>query len=213
MRLIMMAPPGGGKGTQASRLKEKYGIPQVETGKILRKAVQEGTELGREAEEYMNAGKLVPDDVMVGIIRRRLVEPDCSDGFILDGFPRTIPQAEALDDLFEEQDIQLDAVLYLDVPDEIIYQRLGKRRVCPECGRTYHLEVDPPEENELCDKCGVKIVQREDDRKEAIKQRLKEYKNKTEPLLEFYSEKDLLAEIDGDQSIDGVTDSIGKALR
>lgn len=212
MHLIMMAPPGGGKGTQASRLKEKYSIPQVETGKILRQAVQDETELGRQAEEYMNAGKLVPDEIMVGIIRRRLVEPDCENGFILDGFPRTLPQAKALEELFEEQNIRLDAVLYLNVPDEKIYQRLGRRRVCPDCGRTYHLDVDPPDEDELCDDCGVQIIQREDDRRSAIEKRLEEYTNKTEPLLEYYDEQNLLVEIDGDQSIDAVTRAITQSL-
>ncbi len=212
MRLIIMAPPGGGKGTQASKLCNRYNIPQVETGKILRKAVKEQTELGRRAEKYMNSGELVPDQVMVEIIRSRLRKPDCENGFVLDGFPRTIPQAEALEELFEEENIELDAVIYLNVPEEIIYQRLGRRRVCSECGSTYHLDVDPPQEIGVCDNCGSEVVQREDDCKEAIKKRLQEYRNKTKPLLEFYEERGLLTEIDGDQPIAEVTTAIKEVL-
>ncbi len=212
MRLIIMAPPGGGKGTQASELCDRYEIPQVETGKILRKAVKEQSELGRRAEKYMNSGELVPDQVMVEIIRSRLRKPDCENGFVLDGFPRTIPQAEALEELFEEEDIELDAVIYLNVPEQIIYQRLGRRRVCPECGSTYHLDANPPEVESICDNCGSDIVQRDDDRKDAIKKRLQEYRNKTKPLLEFYKSRGLLNEIDGDQSIDEVTSAIKEAL-
>ncbi|MGM0380691.1 MAG: adenylate kinase [bacterium] len=213
MRLILMAPPGGGKGTQARRLSRRHDIPHVETGKILRQAVDEGSELGEKAEEYMNRGGLVPDEIMVEIIRERLTQPDCRNGFVLDGFPRTLPQAEELEQLFAEEKITLDAVIFLQVSDDEIYDRLGKRRVCKNCGETYHLEENPPAEDGICDECGSEIIQREDDRPEAIKQRLNAYRDKTEPVLEFYKEKGLLHSIDGEKDIDDITQIIEELVK
>ncbi len=213
MHLIMMAPPGGGKGTQARRLSRRHDIPHVETGKILRRAVAEETELGKKAEEYMNSGGLVPDGVMIEIIRERLARPDCENGFVLDGFPRTLPQAEELERLFSEENLNLDAVIFLDVSDEEIYDRLGKRRVCVDCAETYHIEQNPPEEKGICDECGAEIIQREDDRPGAIKQRLEAYREKTRPLLEFYEEKNLLRRIDGEKDIDEITSIIEEMVK
>ncbi len=213
MHLILMAPPGGGKGTQARRLSRRHDIPHVETGKILRQAVAEESEVGKKAQEYMNRGDLVPDEVMIEIIRERLHRPDCDDGFVLDGFPRTLPQAKELERLFAEENLTLDAVIFLDVSDEEIYDRLGKRRVCVDCGETYHIEQNPPAEEGTCDECGAEIIQREDDRPGAIKKRLEEYREKTEPLLEFYERKGLLNRIDGEKDIDRITDIIEEMVK
>ncbi len=212
MRLIILAPPGGGKGTQASRLSDQYNIPQVETGKILRQAVQEGSQLGKDAKSYMSSGNLVPDEIMIEIIRNRFAEADCQAGFILDGFPRTLQQARALDKLLDEQEVELDAVIYLNVPVAVIQERLSRRRVCSDCGATYHLDTKPPGQTGICDSCQGELIQRSDDREEAIEQRLKQYSSKTEPLLEFYQDKGVLLEIDGAQSISRVESAIDTAL-
>lgn len=181
MRLIMLAPPGAGKGTQATRLSEQYDYPHVETGQIIRTAIQDETTAGQKAKKYVDKGKLVPDEVVVELIEERIEEPDCRQGFILDGFPRTLPQAEALDGMMEKHDLSLDAVLHLDVSDEEVTERLLDRG-------------------------------RDDDTPEAIEQRLEEYRNKTAPLIDYYSEQDLLVEVNGEQSIEEVTESIQQTL-
>lgn len=208
----MLAPPGAGKGTQAGILSRRHDIPHVETGDILRRAIREETPTGREAREYVEAGNLVPDEIVIRLIRERLKEPDCESGFILDGFPRTIHQARAFDEMLRNIDQRLDAVINLRVSRQEIVHRLEARRVCSECGETYHLDHDPPAESGRCDACGSELIQRDDDRPEAILQRLSEYNDKTKPLLDFYRKRDLLVEVDGEQSIEGVTKSIEESL-
>ncbi|MFP4686992.1 MAG: adenylate kinase [bacterium] len=212
MRVILMAPPGGGKGTQARRLSRKHDIPHVETGKILRRAVEEETAVGRKAKKYMDSGDLVPDTIMIDIIKERLAEPDCEKGFVMDGFPRTAAQAEALSELFAEQDISLDGVIFLEVSDEEIFSRLSRRRVCENCAETYHLDANPPAEENTCDRCGGELKRRSDDQPEAIKHRLDEYRDKTKPVLEYYRNRDLLVEVDGEQQIDAITREINNIL-
>jgi len=203
-RLILLGPPGAGKGTQAQRLARKYDIPQVSTGDMLRAARTEGTELGRKADEYMNAGELVPDEVVIGVVEERLSSDEMSRGFILDGFPRTVEQAEAL----AEMDVSIDAVLNLDVPEEELVRRLSGRVNCPQCGAAYHEEFDPPERAGRCDGCGTELVQRDDDRPEVVRDRLEEYWAKTEPLVDFYRKRDLLEELDGEGTPDEVAERI-----
>lgn len=212
VRLVMLAPPGAGKGTQADLLSERHGVPHVETGNLLRRAIEQETPTGREAKKYVDAGNLVPDEIVVKLIQRRLSEPDCEPGFILDGFPRTIQQANATERLLREMDVSLDAVLNLRVGPEEIVRRLEARRVCSDCGATYHLEHNPPEEDGACDRCGSPLIQREDDQPETILQRLSQYEEKTEPLLAFYRDRGLLVTVDGEQSIEAVTAAIDREL-
>ena len=197
MNLIFLGPPGSGKGTQAKMLVDKYGIPQISTGDILREAVKEGTPLGKEAKKYMDEGKLVPDEVVVGIVRERLKEPDCTKGFILDGFPRTIPQAEALDKTLQEMGKGIDHVLSLEVDKEELVRRLSGRRTCKKCGAMYHIIFDPPKKDGVCDRCGGELYQRDDDKEETIRERLRVYEEQTAPLIEYYRKKGLLRPIDG----------------
>ncbi len=197
MNLIFLGPPGSGKGTQAKMLVDKYGIPQISTGDILREAVKEGTPLGKEAKKYMDEGKLVPDEVVVGIVRERLKEPDCTKGFILDGFPRTIPQAEALDKTLQEMGKGIDHVLSLEVDREELVRRLSGRRTCKRCGAMYHIIFDPPKKDGVCDRCGGELYQRDDDKEETIRERLRVYEEQTAPLIEYYRKKGLLRPIDG----------------
>ena len=204
MRLILLGPPGAGKGTQAKRLIERYGIPQISTGDILRAAVREGTELGKKAKQYMDAGQLVPDEVVIGIIRERLKEADCAKGFILDGFPRTVPQAEALKSVLAELGQALDHVVSIEVPDEDLVERLTGRRTCRKCGAMYHVKFTPPKQEGVCDKCGGELYQRDDDKEETIRARLKVYHDQTAPLVEFYNEEGLLRRIDGVGSVDEI---------
>jgi adenylate kinase len=191
MNLILLGPPGAGKGTVSELLVNKYGIPQISTGDILRGAVQQETAVGKEAEEYMNAGKLAPDKVIMKIMEKRLQDDDCGKGFILDGFPRTIPQAEELDDLLERLGISLDAVVNLEVPEDIIVKRLTSRRTCsnPDCQAIYNMISKPPVKEGVCDRCGSTLIQRDDETEEAISERLRTYKEKTEPLINFYSSR------------------------
>lgn len=212
MRLVMLAPPGAGKGTQADILARRHGVPHVETGDLLRRAIEEETPTGREAKEYVESGNLVPDEIVVELIRQRLDEPDYDPGFILDGFPRTIQQANATEGMLRDLGCTLDAVVTLEVSRQEIVRRLEARRVCSECGATYHLEHDPPEQEGTCDRCGSELIQREDDRPETILQRLSQYEDKTQPLLAFYRERDLLVTVDGEQPIDAVTDAIEDQL-
>ncbi|MCD6255103.1 MAG: adenylate kinase [Deltaproteobacteria bacterium] len=212
MDLIFLGPPGAGKGTQAKMLVERYGIPQVSTGDILRAAVAEGTDLGKKAKEYMEAGKLVPDEVVIGIIEERLKQSDCEKGFILDGFPRTVPQAEALDKVLEKMGRKIDHVLTLDVPEEELIRRLTGRRTCKKCGAMYHIIFNPPKAEGVCDKCGGELYQRPDDNEETVRSRLSVYEQQTSPLIDFYEKKGLVRKIDGRGEIKEIFDQIVKIL-
>jgi len=198
-RMVFLGPPGAGKGTQASMLKSKYGIAHVSTGDILREAVKKGTELGKKAKEYMDKGLLVPDEIIIGIIEERLSEPDAQKGFILDGFPRTIPQAEALDQLLEEKGMTLSAVFLFNAGKETILERLTGRRVCRNCGALYHIKYSPPKVEGVCDKCGGELYQRDDDKEETILRRLEVYRKQTAPLIDYYKKKGILFELDANK--------------
>ena len=198
-RMVFLGPPGAGKGTQASLLKSKYGIAHISTGDILREAVKKGTELGKKAKEYMDRGLLVPDEIIIGIIEERLAEPDAQKGFILDGFPRTIHQAEALDRLLEKKRISLNAVFLFNANKETILERLTGRRVCKKCGALYHIRYSPPKIEGVCDKCGGELYQRDDDKEETILRRLDVYRNQTEPLIDHYRKKGILIELDANK--------------
>lgn len=193
-RLMFLGPPGAGKGTQAQRLADDFGIPQISTGDMLREARRKGTELGRKAGEFMDAGDLVPDEVVIGIVAERLVEEDAQNGFILDGFPRTVPQAEAL----AEMGVELDGVVNIRVSQDEVVRRLGGRLSCPGCGASYHAEFDPPKAEGVCDKCGGALIRRPDDQPEAIRQRLESYEAKTAPLVSFYDARGKLLNVDGE---------------
>ena len=212
MNIMLFGAPGAGKGTQAKFLIEKYGIPQISTGDILRAAIKAGTEMGLEAKKFMDEGKLVPDSTIIGIIRDRLAEEDCKDGFILDGFPRTIPQAEALEELMKEMGISLDKVISLNVPDELIVDRITGRRVCPKCGASFHVEFNPPKVVDICDYCGEKLVIRKDDTAETVVNRLASYHAQTAPLFDFYTKRGVMAEVDGTKDVSEVTKDIFKIL-
>lgn len=207
-RLIMLGPPGAGKGTQAEKLVDEHGIPQVSTGDMLREARRKETELGRKAAEYMNAGELVPDDVVIGIVEERLSSEEMREGFILDGFPRTLEQAESL----AEMEVSIDAVVNLEVSEDEVVRRLSGRLHCPECGAAFHEEFDPPEEAEVCDRCGAELEQREDDRPEVVRERLEEYRSKTEPLVDFYRERGVLEAVDGEGTPDDVAERVLAAV-
>ncbi|HEX28506.1 TPA: adenylate kinase [Candidatus Poribacteria bacterium] len=204
MRLIFLGPPGVGKGTQAVKLSQKYGIPHISTGDALREAVARKTEIGLKAKSYMDKGTLVPDKVVIGIIRERLARDDCRSGFILDGFPRTVKQAEALDEILKAMGVELDAVLNVEAPDGVIIERLSGRRTCRSCGRVYHIIYVPPKREGVCDVCGGELYQRDDDKPEAIARRLQVYKEQTAPLIEYYEDRGKLRRIDGSKSVDDV---------
>jgi len=204
VRVILLGPPGAGKGTQAQRLTQTLGIPQVSTGDILRAAVAAGTPLGREAKATMDQGALVPDGVVIGIIRERLAAPDCARGYILDGFPRTAAQAEALGETLQALGTPLTAVFSITVGPEELVRRLSGRRTCGNCGAAYHLETAPPRRAGLCDRCGGALLQREDDREETIRKRLAVYREQTAPLVAYYRGRGLLREVDGRGDIDDV---------
>ncbi len=208
MKIIMLGAPGAGKGTQAEILSKKLGIPTISTGNILRAAVKAGTPVGLKAKAFMDAGKLVPDDVIIGILAEALAGPECAKGYILDGVPRTIPQAEAM----EAQGVDIDVALDLDVPDEAIVARMGGRRVCPACGATYHIVNNPPKKEGVCDKCGADLIVRADDAPETVLDRLRTYHEQTEPLLAFYRERGKLKTVENKPSIEENTAEIMKAL-
>ncbi len=208
-RLIIMGPPGGGKGTQAKRLEEAFDIVQLSTGDMLRAAIGAGTELGQKAKAVMDAGELVSDDIMIGMISERLDEPDCANGFILDGFPRTVTQAEGLDAMLQDKGIVLDAVVEAQVPDQKLVDRIIGRFTCAKCGEGYHDTFKTPEKDGVCDKCGgTEFSRRSDDNEETVKSRLKAYHEQTAPLLPFYEGKGLLKVVNGDQDMDVVTTEI-----
>ncbi len=212
MNLILLGAPGAGKGTQAKMIAEKYGLAHIATGDILREAVAKGTELGKKAKEYMDRGELVPDEIVIGIVKERLKEPDCQKGFILDGFPRTLPQAEALDKMLEELGMKIDAVINIAVPEEEVVRRIAYRRTCKKCGAVYHLIYAPPKEDNKCDKCGGELYQREDDKEETVRERYRVYRERTELLIEYYRKKGLLYEVDGTKSIEEVFKQIEEIL-
>ena len=196
MRIILIGAPGSGKGTQAESIRQKYPIAHISTGDILRANVKADTELGRNAKGYMESGKLVPDAVIVAMVESRLAKPDCKEGFLLDGFPRTRPQAEALDSILEKLSISLDAVVQLDVDDEIVVQRLTTRRVCKSCGEIYNTVFKPAKVEGVCDKCGGDVIQRNDDKESVIRNRLTVFHEQTAPLIEYYRGKDILVSVD-----------------
>lgn len=212
MKIILMGGPGAGKGTQAVGLVEKYNIPHISTGDMFRAAIKDGTELGLKAKSYMDAGGLVPDEVTIGIVAERLAQPDCAKGFLLDGFPRTLAQGNALSDILDRLGMKLDGVIDIEVDEKVLIPRLTGRRVCRKCGASYHMVFNPPQKEGVCGQCGGELYQRSDDTVETAQNRLDVYNKQTEPLIAFYTEKGLLKRIDGDQAIDKVLQDITKAL-
>jgi adenylate kinase len=208
LNLILFGPPGAGKGTQAERLRQDFQLPYIATGDMLRVNVKEESELGREAKEYMDAGDLVPDELIVAMARDRLEEDDAQDGFLLDGFPRTVPQADALTGMLEGLGRRITAVLLIDVPDEEVIRRLSGRRVCLKSGHNYHVELDPPKRDGICDQDGSRLVQRDDDQPEVVEHRLAVYHEKTQPLVEYYDSRGLMRRIDGTRPPSDVHDHI-----
>ena len=201
MNLILLGAPGAGKGTQAEVIAEHLSIPTISTGNIIREALKSGTEMGRKAKEYMDAGKLVPDDIVIGIIQERLAQPDCAGGFILDGFPRTIPQAEALD----RMGIVIDRVIDIEVADETIARRVSGRRICPACGASYHVDYKRPAVENVCDRCGDTLVQRKDDHPDTVRERLRVYHEQTEPLKGYYAQSGKLYIVEGQEEVADTT--------
>lgn len=213
MNILLMGLPGAGKGTQAARIVEELHIPHISTGDMFRQAVKEQTPLGLEAKSYMDQGQLVPDRVTIGIVRERLAKEDCANGFLLDGFPRTVPQAEALDQLLNELGKEIDFVLYIDVAEEELLKRLTGRRICRDCGATYHVVFAPPKQEGICDRCGGELYQRDDDREETVAKRLQVNLEQIQHLLRYYEGTGKLARIDGAQPIENVTEDILSLLR
>lgn len=212
MYLVLMGLPGAGKGTQAERIVEKYGIPHISTGDMFRAAIKEETPLGLEAKSYMDAGNLVPDEVTIGIVRDRLSKKDCEKGFLLDGFPRTVAQAEALEEITNELDRKIDYVLNISVDSDKLMQRLTGRRICQTCGSTYHVIFNPPKVEGVCDKDGGTLIQRQDDNEETVRNRLNVNMKQAKPLLDFYGDKGYLKNINGDQDIDKVFQDIDQLI-
>jgi adenylate kinase len=212
MRLILLGAPGAGKGTQAKKLIEKYGIPQISTGDILRQNVADGTPLGKEAKSYMDKGELVPDRIILGLVEDRLKKDDCKKGYILDGFPRNIAQAEALDKMLNDLNMPLDAALSVDVPFDDLMKRLTGRRTCRNCQQMYNIYFSPPQKDGVCDKCGGELYQRDDDKEETIRNRLEVYQKSTAPLIDYYRSKGILRSVDGTGSIDDIFNRICAVL-
>lgn len=204
MNIILLGPPGAGKGTQASRLIGKYAIPQISTGDMLRAALKEGTPLGLEAKKYMDQGALVPDSVVIGLVKERIQKPDCSKGYMLDGFPRNVSQAEALDKMLGELKQRIDGVVCIEVPNKELLGRLTGRRTCRSCGAGYHVMFDPPKTDGKCDKCGAELYQRDDDNEATVSSRLKVYEDQTKPLIDYYEKQGKLRRIDGVGSMDAI---------
>ncbi len=208
MRLVLLGAPGAGKGPQAKKLIEKYGIPQISTGDILRKAVADGTPLGKEAQSYMDKGELVPDTIVIGLVKDRIAQDDCKKGYILDGFPRNTSQAETLDKVLSEMNAPLDVSLSVDVDKDYIMKRLTGRRTCRACQHMYNVYFSPPKTEGVCDKCGGELYQREDDKEETIKKRLDVYETQTAPLIEYYSGKNILKSVKGEGNIEDIFKNI-----
>lgn len=212
MRLILLGAPGAGKGTQAEMLTKLYDIPCISTGNIFRENISKNTELGQKAKAYMDEGKLVPDSLVIELVKSRIVQDDCKNGMIFDGFPRTIPQAEALDVMLKELNIPIDFVINVDVADELIIDRMAGRTVCPSCGASYHKTNKPPVVTDKCDLCSNDLIQREDDKAETVKKRLDVYHEQTEPLIAYYRSQNKIVDIDGVGSVEEVRDRVKKAL-
>ena len=212
MKIIMLGAPGAGKGTQAKMIADKYGVPHISTGDIFRANIKEGTELGKKAKTYMDQGLLVPDELVVDLVVDRVKNPDCKNGYVLDGFPRTIPQAECLDKALAEMNDSMDYAINIDVPDENIITRMGGRRACVGCGATYHVVNIPPKKEGVCDRCGGELILRDDDKPETVKKRLDVYHEQTQPLIDYYTKKGIIKDVDGTQQMDDVFNAIVKIL-
>jgi len=212
MKIIMLGAPGAGKGTQAKKIAEKYNIPHISTGDIFRANIKGGTELGMKAKSYMDQGQLVPDDVTIGMLLDRISEADCADGYVLDGFPRTIPQAESLTKALEERGEKMDYAVNVDVPDQAIVERMSGRRACLACGATYHIVYNAPKKEGICDSCGESLVLRDDDKPETVQKRLTVYHDQTQPLIDYYQKAGILATVDGTQDLNDVFKAITAIL-
>ena len=208
MKIVMLGAPGAGKGTQAIKIADKYDIPHISTGDIFRANIKGGTELGQKAKSYIDKGELVPDEVTIGMLLERIAQDDCSNGYVLDGFPRTIPQAESLTEALKSQGDKIDFALNIDVPDEAIIKRMSGRRACPKCGATYHIVYAAPKKENICDKCGSELIIRSDDKPETVKDRLNVYHQQTEPLIAYYKAAGVLREVDGTQELPKVFEDV-----
>ncbi|WP_123054709.1 adenylate kinase [Clostridium sp. JN-1] len=213
MKIVLLGPPGAGKGTQAKLISEKYSIPHISTGDIFRKNISEKTKLGVEAKRYMDNGQLVPDQVTIDIVKDRLSKNDCKEGFLLDGFPRTVKQAEALDEFLNENHNKIDAALLIDVEEKFILERMTGRRVCPSCGASYHIRFNPPKVEGKCDACDSDLIQRKDDTEATVKERLDVYNQQTQPLVDYYKNQNALLKVEGTKEINQVFDEICDALK
>ena len=212
MKIVLLGAPGAGKGTQAQSISNKYKIPHISTGDIFRKNISEGTKLGKTAKRYMDAGQLVPDQLTLDLIEDRLKNDDCSNGYLLDGYPRTVVQAEFLDALLEKEHTAIDTALLIEVPKEVILDRMSGRRVCASCGASFHIKNNPPIKKDICDICGNNLIQRADDARETVEERLDVYEEQTSPLIKFYEEKGILKVVDGTQAINEIFKSITEIL-
>ena len=212
LKIIMLGAPGAGKGTQAKKIAAKYSIPHISTGDIFRANIKNNTELGQKAKTYMDKGELVPDELVVDLIMDRFKEPDCANGYVLDGFPRTIPQEEALDKALNAQNESVDYAINVEVPDENIINRMSGRRACVGCGATYHIQFNPTKVEGVCDVCGEKLILRDDDKPETVKNRLSVYHEQTQPLIDYYAKKSILAEVDGTKDMEDVFNAIVEIL-
>ncbi|MGO4997151.1 adenylate kinase [Oribacterium sp. Sow4_G1_1] len=208
MKIVMLGAPGAGKGTQAIKIADKYDIPHISTGDIFRANIKGGTELGQKAKSYIDKGELVPDEVTIGMLLDRIAQDDCKNGYVLDGFPRTIPQAESLTEALKSQGDRIDFALNIDVPDEAIIKRMSGRRACPKCGATYHIVYAAPKTENICDKCGTELIIRSDDKPETVKDRLNVYHQQTEPLIAYYKAAGVLREVDGTQELPKVFEDV-----